>query len=742
MIGLANVLATSQELLHAAEQVDPVVHADACAEGDHRQGVDLETDADDGHHRVDQDRHQGQGDDHQDGADHRAEVQQAHHRHRGEHPAKDHEFFLAHFLVLRRHHAHVAGGEAVGDILGRVLLPILLHRGDHPLDGLGAVIGQEQHDRHHAAVAIEQAGAGFHVALRLYQLALVTRQVAPLQAALAPAGADDLGHAGQAHHVTHALDVLHVPREAVDGIDDAMVDAAVGPGLDDDVEDVGADLELGGDEFAVAVVARFRPELRYTRLGVTDRRFHALDEPEHAQHQRDHDDDRRRAALGDAGEAVPHALQQLLAVLDPLAVAVGDRHVGHQHRQQDQVRQDDDADAEACGDRHLLDDLHRDQQDGDEADQVGQERDDRRQEQQAEGASCSLVAAGAGHGRVTHRADLLNPVAGADGEDDEGHEDAQWIDTVAEQHQEPEHPHHRDQRRDHGHQRDAEGLDVDPHEQQGEQHGHHREGDDRHRAVGHVAHDLGEADHVHRYRHRDRDVDLAVLDLLADLLLQRPGDGDVVDRLPRLRVGIEQLRAHHGAGEVVGHQPADDAGLEDVLLDPRESLCIGLEVGGNDVAGLDAPLDHLGIARVRGPQRLNPRAVDAVDEEHLVGRDLECPEELRGEHVAVLGDDGDQQAVGAAEVRLVVEVGLDVLVVDRQLLGEVGVELEPAGGDPAEGDGQRRESRQDERAMLEDIRLEPLGNGGAAVGAFLLDMHGVTSIRGRPGVARRPPRPR
>ena len=70
--------------------------------------------------------------------------------------------------------------------------------------------------------------------------------------------------------VAHALDVAHVPGEAVDRVDHGEVDAAIGLGLDDHVDDVGADRETLADQVAVLVVARFGPQFRHAGLRVAD----------------------------------------------------------------------------------------------------------------------------------------------------------------------------------------------------------------------------------------------------------------------------------------------------------------------------------------------------------------------------------------------------------------------------------------------------------------------------------------
>ena len=407
------------------------------------------------------------------------------------------------------------------------------------------MVRQEQHHRHHAAVAVQEAGARLDVVLGLHELALVPRQIPPLQAALAPSRAHDLGDSRERHDVAHALHVRHVPGEPVDRVDDAVVDAAVGLGLDDDVDDVGADREAAADEVAVAVVARVCAQLRHSRLRVADRRLEALDRAQHAEHHRDRDDHCRRAPVRDPGESRPDILQRHLAPLDAIAEAPRDRHERHEHRKEDQVGQDDHADAEARGHGHFTDDLHGDQQDRDEPDQVREERHDRRQEQEPERAARRLVAVRPAHRRVAHGTDLLHAVARADGEDDERHQDAERVHSVTEQHEKPEHPDHRDQRGDDRHQCDPERLDVDPDEKERERYRDDRERDDRERAVRDVAHDLGEADHVHGNGRLDTHFHLVALDARADLLLEFLRDRDVVDGRAGLRVCVEQLCADH-----------------------------------------------------------------------------------------------------------------------------------------------------------------------------------------------------
>src|SRR5690625_7353915 len=70
---------------------------------------------------------------------------------------------------------------------------------DNPVDGSDAVVAGKNHDRHGAAIAVEQAGVGANVLQVLAHDKLVAWQNLPAQAALVPAGIDHLGHHGQSH---------------------------------------------------------------------------------------------------------------------------------------------------------------------------------------------------------------------------------------------------------------------------------------------------------------------------------------------------------------------------------------------------------------------------------------------------------------------------------------------------------------------------------------------------------------
>ncbi len=260
-------------------------------------------------------------------------------------------------------------------------------------------------------------------------------------------------------------------------------------------------------------------------------------------------------------------------------------------------------------------------------------------------------------------------MAHADREDQERNEQPERIDAVAEQDQGSQLPGDRDDGAADRHEGDAERLAIQPDGKQGQQERDRRKQHDRERPLRDVPHHLGKADDVHF------DASAAAraaagaarrsLDRSAHLALQVSCHPDGIHRAA-VRVLFQDRRADERPGEVVGDQAAHDAGLENVVAHPCHAGRRRLEVGGNDVARLDAVFDHLEIADVGREQGLHAAAVDAVHHHDLVGRFLQRREEFRLEHVAVGGDEGDEHAVRAAEFRdVVLEVRAHVLVLPR-----------------------------------------------------------------------------
>ena len=210
---------------------------------------------------------------------------------------------------------------------------------------------------------------------------------------------------------------------------------------------------LRGDDVAVAVVARVGAQLGHARLRVADRASRGPSRRRRCRAARRCTMMIGRAAVRSVmrASAAPVRGELRLAHFDARAVLVVPLHPGHQHRQQDEVGEDHDGDADAGGDRHFLHHLHRDQQDGDETDQVGEQRDDGRHQQLPEGLPRGVHATTAGDRGLLDGADLLHAVRHADGEDQERHQQAQRIDAVTEQHQRAELPDHRHDGADDGH---------------------------------------------------------------------------------------------------------------------------------------------------------------------------------------------------------------------------------------------------------------------------------------------------
>ncbi len=146
-----------------------------------------------------------------------------------------------------------------------------------------------------------------------------------------------------------------------------------------------------------------------------------------------------------------------------------------------------------------------------------------------------------------------------------------------------------------------------------------------------------------------------------------------------------------------------------------------LEVVGDDVAGGDAVLDHFGVAHVGREQRLHPAAVDPGQEEDLVGHVLQHLEELRREHVAVSGHHRHQHPVGAAELLLVLKERRHVRVLERQQLGEAGVDAQ-ARGRPAEQSRRQDEETDHHGAVAEDQLFEAVAERWASPSAGQLQV--------------------
>jgi hypothetical protein len=406
------------------------------------------------------------------------------------------------------------------------------------------------------------------------------------------------------------------------------------------------------------------------------------------------------------GQSFPDDVATGAALGDPFAVGWREVQVGEQQREQEKIRDDDHTHAEAGGDRELvdggdLDDQHREKTHG-----IGQQCDRTGHDEEREGAAGGGRAIVTVEDLVAKRADLLDAVADADGEDQKRDQDGEGIDSVAERGERTELP-------DHGHERakDRSGGEFPAAGVVPDQQGGHRDGDREQRqdtagALADVADDLGEADDV------DGDpAGAGGFHALPDGLQFR-GNVNVIEFLSGLRIDLEQLGADNGAGEVVRHQLAEPAGLDDVFADLREAGRGRGEICGHDVAAREAILDDLDITHVGGEQRLDLGAIHPGEERGLIRDLFQLGEKLRREDVAFAHDEGDEHAVRAAELALVFGEGLDVGMIGRQRLVETRVHAQ-VGGMPGHDCRQRREPADERQALAEDPGGELFDHDGS-----------------------------
>ena len=189
-------------------------------------------------------------------------------------------------------------------------------------------------------------------------------------------------------------------------------------------------------------------------------------------------------------------------------------------------------------------------------------------------------------------------------------------------------------------------------------------------------------------------------------------DLDVVEPLAGVRMKLLQLGGDDRSSEIVRHQAADDAGLDDVLAHPRKAGLGRLEVRRHHVAGADAVLHHLDEAHVRSDDGEDLGPVDTGQEEHRVGHLAQRGEELRGEHVAAARHQRDHHAVRAAELVAMLEEGPHVLVLDRHQLGESGIDPQPR-REPPHRQGDEHERREHEAAPGEQQSFDAIRHKNA-----------------------------
>ena len=359
----------------------------------------------------------------------------------------------------------------------------------------------------------------------------------------------------------------------------------------------------------------------------------ATNQVDHA--EQDHDRGRDRQAQ--VRELAPQLVElgQLAQAVLALVLEVAQLAERQQHRQQDQVGEDRQRNADRGRDGQFEDDAHRDDQDRGEADAAGHQRDGARNQQRLETAlgrdqraarqtwraraTAATEPCSSPPKKISPRKRLIicSPWLTAIAKIRNGVSmfigsmpkpsrcSAPSIQTTAT-----------------SAAGDGQRCQLDRHriqEQQQPGQRHRDEEEQHHRlgAVADVADHLGEAD--------DRDGRLFVLVLGADRV-ELAGDLVVVDLDAARRILGHQVDPDHRAGKILGDEAADDVRLVDVGLDRRELLRRGLEtfdvrrvVLRDDVAAGEAVLDDFDEAHVRREDRTDARGIDAVDRLGVAG---------------------------------------------------------------------------------------------------------------------------
>jgi len=249
--------------------------------------------------------------------------------------------------------------------------------------------------------------------------------------------------------------------------------------------------------------------------------------------------------------------------------------------------------------------------------------------------------------------DLLHAMGNTDGENQERHQHRIRVQPEAEEVHQPQLPDHRNQGGAQHRDGAAQAVGEPQQQNQGDDECDAEEQHHHYQAVDQVADLLGKAHDV------DLDVGVLGFELVADLVFEFMGElaivqGQQLALILRVRIGLQQRDIHDARLEIVGDQAPDLAGLEYVIAQLIEALRRAVVALGDHLTAGEPLFGHFGPAHARTPQRLEARAVDAGDVEHLV---VDLPQGLHvllREDVTVLGLHRD--AHGVAQVGQVVAV--------------------------------------------------------------------------------------
>ncbi len=290
----------------------------------------------------------------------------------------------------------------------------------------------------------------------------------------------------------------------------------------------------------------------------------------------------------------------------------------------------------------------------------------------------------------------LHRVRDRDREDQERHQDRHRVEPEPEDRQQAEQPDHGHDRADERERRDHQRAGIPVQQQRRDDERDAEEHEHAGRALGDVADRLGEADDV--------DAGVLVLVLGADpsswaatacRSRRSPVSGS-------FSISVATTIAAVWSFETMRPTQSDLSRFSCTF-----AICSGVPAKSADthVAAAEAVLDDLGVAHVRGEQRRHGAALDAGDVEDLLGHLAQRVHELLVVDGPLLVLQRDQHLVGAAEVRLVLQEGRHVRVLQRDHLGERRLHAQLA-RHRAQQDGDQDEQDQQRLAVVED----PVGN--------------------------------
>ncbi len=573
---------------------------------------------------------------------------------------------------------------------------VLDHGGD-PAQGLGLVVVQIGHQGRQTAVGVDQP------ARRLpdggVDDGLVPGDLIPVPVTLVERARHDPGNVRQRAGGVHALRVLQAPLQPVHGADHRVFGTGLRRRLDHHDKHIRRLAVVLDNEAVVLVVLTVRSQLGGAIIQVTHLEIllvvHRHAQTDYRNQQRNGGD----TGMREVGHEPPFAIRPTFVVLDMLDPALGDADVGHDHRMQHQVGDDDDCHTDTGGHRQIPDHVDLDEQQCQEAEGVTHQRHNAGDVQGPEGQTRAGQRVKALGRLQRHGIDHLHPVTDPDREHQERNKHRVGIQAITKQPQDTHLPEDRDDRDEHGHQRPGDATRVPEQEDGGQNDGDQGEQRNGLDAFDQVTHQLGKADDM------DIDVRVLLLELLADLFLKLTRERPVIDGLAGFRVPLEKRRVDDGRLEVIRDQRADLPGTQDVVAQLFQRIGRAIVTIRNHGPALEPFLGHFLPANIRRPEGLQPGAVNPIEIEHLVGDLLQGLHVLFFEDIPVFVLHRDPYEV--TEVREIVPVlhhidDVGVLQRDQPLEAGIRLNLDRV---IAKKPGQKQEDNQNDRPVIEDQAL-------------------------------------